>query len=257
MKNWTGLPPVDAEGGLYRERAVELKHTALLSVDMQNMECGAPLRRKLLQSKAPDPRKRYFFDRVEHVVIPNQRRLLAAARRLGIEVIYTTIESLTRDGRDRSMDHKISRIHAPRGSWEGKVIDEVAPKGDEIVIPKTASGIFNSTNIEYVLRNLDIRYLVVFGVLTEQCVESTIRDACDRGFMVTEIEDCCATYSQENHDASVRAMVGHYCRGRSTDAMIAEFEALARRGKPAKPARAKKNGARPPATRRASASAAA
>jgi ureidoacrylate peracid hydrolase len=256
MTKETGLPPIDAEGGLYRERAVELKHTALLSVDMQNMECAAALRRKALQGKAADARKRYFFDRIERVVIPNQRRLLAAARRLGIEVIYTTIESLTRDGRDRSLDHKISRIHAARGSWDGKVIDEVAPKGDEIIIPKTASGIFNSTNIEYVLRNLDVRYLVVFGILTEQCVESTVRDACDRGFMVTELEDCCATYSQENHDASVRAMVGHYCRGRTTDAMIAELEELARAGKSTRPAKAKKNGARPPAARRASASAA-
>jgi hypothetical protein len=52
-------------------------------------------------------------------------------------------------------------------------------------------------------------------------------------------------------------MVGHYCRGRSTDAMIAELEALARGGKAAKPAKARKNGARPPAVRRTSASAAA
>ncbi len=228
MANPTQLPPVDAAGGLYRERAVELAHTALLSIDMQNMECAAELRRKALQGKGGDARKRHFFDRVEKIVIPNQRRLLAAARRAGVEVIYTTIESLTQDGRDRSLDHKISRIHAARGSWEAKVIDEVAPEGDEIVIPKTASGIFNSTNIDYVLRNLDIRYLVVFGVLTEQCVESTVRDAADRGFLVTEVEDCCATYSQAKHDASIDAMVGHYARGRSTDALIAEFENLAK-----------------------------
>jgi len=143
-------------------------------------------------------------------------------------VIYTTIESLTKDGRDRSLDHKISRIHAARGSWEGKVIDEVAPAEDDIIIPKSASGIFNSTNIEYVLRNLDIRYLIVYGVLTDQCVESTVRDAADRGFMVTEVEDCCATYTPERHDASTRAMFGHYARGRTADEVIAEFDDLAK-----------------------------
>ena len=218
------LPPIDAEGGLYRERAVEPARTALLSIDMQNMECGKTLRQRARDPKSAEAKKRSFFDRVEKVVIPNQQRLLAAARAHGIEVIYTTIESLTKDGRDRSLDHKISRIHAPRGSWDAKVIDEVAPQGDEIVIPKTASGIFNSTNIEYVLRNLDIRYLIMFGVLTEQCVESTIRDAADRGFLVTQVEDCCATYSTERHETSIRAMDGHYCRLRSTDEVIAELD---------------------------------
>ena len=226
MRKSEPLPPIDAEGGRYRERAVERGHTALLSIDMQNMECGKTLRQRARDPKSDEAKKRSFFDRVEQVVIPNQQRLLAAARAHGIEVIFTTIESLTKDGRDRSLDHKISRIHAPRGSWDAKVIDEVAPQGDEIVIPKTASGIFNSTNIEYVLRNLDIRYLIVFGVLTEQCVESTIRDAADRGFMVTQVEDCCATYSTGSHEASIRAMRGHYCRTRSTDEMIAELDQI-------------------------------
>jgi hypothetical protein len=100
-------------------------------------------------------------------------------------VIFTVIESLTPDGRDRSLDHKISRLHFPKGSWEAEVIPELAPVGDEIVIPKTASGIFNATNVEYVLRNLGIEYLVVYGIMTDQCIESTVRDAADRGFLVT------------------------------------------------------------------------
>jgi len=218
------LPPIDAEGGLYRERAVEPTRTALLSIDMQNMECAAELRRRARQGGANDGEKAYFHDRLERIVIPNQQRLLAAARARGVEVIFTVIESLTLDGRDRSLDHKISRLHAPKGSWEAKVIDELGPRGDEIVIPKTSSGIFNSTNVDYVLRNLGIEYLVMFGALTDQCVESAIRDAADRGFMVTEVEDCCATYTPERHEASIRAMGGHYCRTRSTDEMIAEFD---------------------------------
>jgi signal transduction histidine kinase len=47
---------------------------------------------------------------------------------------------------------------------------------NEIVIPKTASGIFNATNVDYVLRNLGIDYLVMYGVMTDQCVESAVRD---------------------------------------------------------------------------------
>ena len=103
-------------------------------------------------------KKRAFYERVADVVIPNQARLQQAARGAGIEIIFTVIESLTQDGRDRSLDHKISDLHFPKGSWDAKVIDAVGPRGDEIIIPKTASGIFNATNIEYVLRNLGIEY---------------------------------------------------------------------------------------------------
>jgi len=220
------LPPVDAPGGAYRERPIVPARTALLSIDMQNAEYSAE---QLARARDPgDPAHRLlgFLERLEAVVLPNQQRLQAAARAAGIEVIYTVIESLTQDGRDRSLDHKISRLHFPKGSWEAQVIPAVAPQGDEILIPKTSSGIFNSTNVDYVLRNLGIEYLVIYGVMTDQCVESAIRDAADRGFLVTQIEDACAAETEAGHAGSIEAMKGHFCRTRSTDAMIAEIEAL-------------------------------
>ena len=148
-------------------------------------------------------------------------------RERGIEVIYTTIEAYTLDGRDISLDHKISGLFFPKGSWEARVIDEVGPVGDEIVIPKTASGIFNCTNIEYVLRNLGARQLVVYGVFTDQCVESAVRDAADRGFLVTLVDDCCATETEARHRRSIEAMDGHYARVRSTARLLEELDAPA------------------------------
>jgi nicotinamidase-related amidase len=217
------LPAIDAPGGAYRERPVVPARTALLSVDMQNGEFNAELLARARSPDAPESKKCAFYERVADVVIPNQIRVQEAARRVGIEIIYTVIESLTRDGRDRSLDHKISDLHFAKGSWGAKVIDAVGPQDDEIVIPKTASGIFNATNIEYVLRNLGVEFLVVYGIVTDQCVESAIRDAADRGFLVTQIEDCCAADTPENHAGSIESMRGHYCRTRSTDQMIAEF----------------------------------
>ena len=67
---------------------------------------------------------------------------------------------------------KISGIFAAKGSWEAEVIDELRPGDDEIVIPKTSSSLFNSTNCEYVLRNLGIEYVMVMGMLTDQCVRN-------------------------------------------------------------------------------------
>lgn len=223
-------PSIDAPRGAYRERAIVPGRAALLSIDMQNGEFSQQLLARSREPGSPESGKRAFYERLAEVVIPNQARLQAAAREAGVEVIFTVIESLTADGRDRSLDHKISRLHVPKGSHEAKVIDAVAPRGDEIVIPKTASGVFNATNIEYVLRNLGIDYLVVYGIVTDQCVESAIRDAADRGFLVTQVEDCCAAETPENHLASIESMRGHYCRTRGTDEMIAELTAAGREG---------------------------
>ncbi len=215
---------VEAAGASFRERAVDPARTAILSIDMQEMEVG---RRERALARQPGTKQHghaAFYERVAEVVIPAQAKVLAAARAAGVEVIFTVIESLTADGRDRSLDHKISRLHAAKGSFEAKPIPEVGPQGDEIIIPKTASGVFNATNIEYVLRNLGVDYLVVMGVVTDQCVESAIRDAADRGFMVTMIEDGCAAYGDDNHRRSVEAMDGHYARVRSADAFVDELE---------------------------------
>ncbi|MGE0726084.1 MAG: isochorismatase family cysteine hydrolase, partial [Alphaproteobacteria bacterium] len=176
------LPPIDAPGGLYREQAIDPCATALLSIDMQHAEWNPDFAARARRPDAPESRKRHLVDRIETLLIPNQQRLQAAARAARIEVVYTIIESLTRDGRDRSLDHKISRIHHPPGSAEAAILSAVGPAEDEIVIPKTASGVFNSTNIEYVLRNLGVRRLVVYGSYTDQCVVTAIRDAGDRGF---------------------------------------------------------------------------
>ncbi len=222
----SAVPAVDAPQGLYRERHVEAGKTALLSIDMQNAEWTAARQADAGIEGSPESVNRYYLDRIGNLLIPNQRRLQAAARKAGIEVIYTTIESYTLDGRDRSLDHKISNLFFPKGSWESKVIPEVAPEANDIVIPKTASGIFNCTNIEYVLRNLGIEYLIIYGVCTDQCVEGAVRDAADRGFMVTQIEDACAAYDERRHLVSISQMKGHYCRTRTTDEMLAELAAL-------------------------------
>ena len=117
-----------------------------------------------------------IFDELEKRVVPNMQRLQAGCRKAGIEVMYTLIRNLTKDGRDRSLDYKITGFSVPPGSWDGEVIDAIKPLDDEIVIPKTASNVFVSTNIDYVLRNLGTKYLVISGVVTDQCVEGAVRD---------------------------------------------------------------------------------
>ena len=102
----------------------------------------------------------------------------------------------------------------------------LAPSGDEILVPKTLSGVFNSTNIDYLLRNLGISQLVVSGIMTDQCVDMTVRDAADRGYLVTCVSDACAAATPDRH-ASALAAFGGYCWIADTASVVARFEVMA------------------------------
>lgn len=213
---------------LTREVPLDPKVSALLFIDVQNFSArrdGGEW--KDMPPEEFDAKLGWFFTEFEGRVLPNMQRLQAASRKAGIEVMYTTIESLTRDGRDRSLDYKITGFNVPKGSWDGKVLDEIAPVDDEIVLPKGSSSVFVSTHIDYILRNLGVRQLVLAGLVTDQCVESAIRDACDLGYLVTQVTDACLTYSQARHDASVAAIRG-YCRQVTTDELITELQEVAK-----------------------------
>ncbi|PZO81352.1 MAG: cysteine hydrolase [Mesorhizobium amorphae] len=208
-----------------REVPLDPKASAILFIDVQNFSVrreGGEF--KDVSDEEIAGKYGYYFSEIGNRAIPNMRRLLDAFRAAGIEVIHTTIESLTRDGRDRSLDYKITGFNVPKGSWDGKVIDELAPLDDEIVLPKSSSSVFVSTHIDYLLRNLGVRQLVLCGLLTDQCVESAVRDACDLGYLVTLVPDACATMTPERHDFSLQAISG-YCRQVTTDNLIREISA--------------------------------
>lgn len=201
------------------------EEAALLFIDVQNY-CAVREGGEFRQHKPEDfaAKLGYFFDAMERRIVPNMQRLQAACRKAGIEVMYTVIQSLTQDGRDRSLDYKITGFNVPPGSWDARVIDAIAPGEDEMVIPKTSSSVFISTNIDYILRNLGVRQLIISGIVTDQCIESAVRDACDLGYLVTLVTDACATYTPERHEAALAAIRG-YCRQRTTEEFLAEIAA--------------------------------
>lgn len=212
------------ESHLTREIPLVPEQSALLFIDVQNFSAnrkGAEFAG--LDEKQIDERYGWFFRTLEETALPNMQALQRACRNAGIEIVYTTIESLTLDGRDRSLDYKITGFHVPKGSWEGRVLEAIAPGEDEIVLPKTSSSAFISTIIDYLLRNLGVKQLVVSGLLTDQCVESAIRDAADLGYLVTQAIDACLTHSQARQEASLQAISG-YCRQLTTRQLIAELQ---------------------------------
>jgi ureidoacrylate peracid hydrolase len=209
-----------------REIPIEPAHAALLIVDVQKFNCtwnGGEYAH--LGDAEKEQRFGYFFRNLQAVALPNMVRLQQACRRGGIEVTYTVVESMTADGRDRSLDYKITGFHVPKGSPDARMVDELLPTDDEIVFPKTSSSVFISTNIDYVLRNLGTKYLIIAGCLTDQCVDSAVRDACDLGYLVTVPTDACATLSVERHEWSLRNNRG-YCRQITTQDLVEEIARL-------------------------------
>ena len=210
--------------GLNRNVPVIARQTALLVIDVQNytMENGGEYAG--MDAGEKERKYGYFFREMRSRVIPNIQSLQAAARKAKIEVIYTVIASHTQDGRDLSLDYKISGMFCPKDSYDAQVMEEIAPQGDEIVLPKTSSSVFISTNIHYILGNLGIKQLIIVGALTDQCVDSAVRDACDLGYLVTVPTDACATQSRVRHENSLANNAG-YCRQISTQALLTEIGA--------------------------------
>jgi len=231
----TDIPKEDPLRKIYRDSFIENpKHqtdlsnrdTALLCIDLQYLDAaeGHGLFKDYESSPIPLEEMQYYFQRLRKTVLPNVHNLQNCFREHELEVIHVRIQSLTRDGRDRSKGHKRLKLHAAPGSGDACFLEEVAPAGDEIVINKTASGVFSSTNIHYVLGNLGISSLYVVGVYTNECVETTVRAACDLGYLVTMVDDCCATQTPELHEASLKTLKNRYARIVDTAEALKDIE---------------------------------
>ena len=206
-------------------KSLEARDAALLTIDMQYLDAapGFGVFSDAQKSGVPLEAQEYYFGRLKETVIPNVNRLQKTFRQHRLEVIHTRIQSMTKDGRDRGAGHKRLGLHAAPGSKEAEFLPEVAPRGDEIIINKTSSGVFPTTNLYYVLNNIGISALFVTGVYTNECVSSTIREACDLGFHVSLIEDSCATVTPDLHNFTVETLRDRYCRVISTQEAIDEI----------------------------------
>lgn len=195
-----------------RIRPIVPAETALLIVDAQNW----------VMAEDQHGGRPEFHEAARGHAIANMALLIGRSREVGIEVVYTVIENLTADGRDRSLDYKLSDFFVAKGSHAAKVIDELAPGPDELVFPKSSSSLWNSTTFEYVMRNIGIDTVIATGFLTDQCVDHTIRDGADRGFHMICASDACATDTVARHEAALNAFKG-YCRMETTGSLLAEI----------------------------------
>jgi len=184
---------------------VELDHAALIIIDMQ---------RDFLEPGGFGETLGNDVSLLQAAVAP-LRKVLDAARSAKMLIIHT------REGHRPDLSdaprHKVERgepslrIGAPgpmgrilvRGEPGHDIIPELYPAGGEPVIDKPGKGAFYQTDLELMLKNREIDTLFVCGVTTEVCVNTTVREANDRGFRCIVLSDCCASYFPEFHAAGL------------------------------------------------------
>ncbi len=185
--------------------SVDLSRAALVIIDMQ---------RDFLEPGGFGEALGNDVSRLQAAVGP-LRKVLAAAREHDLLVIHT------REGHRPDLSdappHKVergdpaTRIGAigpmgrilVRGEPGHDIIPELYPLKDEPVIDKPGKGAFYQTDLELMLRNRGIDTLFVCGVTTEVCVNTTVREANDRGFRCIVLSDCCGSYFPEFHAAGL------------------------------------------------------
>lgn len=208
------------------ERPVQPDRAALLIIDMQyatGSRQGALARKLQAEGSSTGD---YRFDRIERFVLPNTLRLREQFRRLGRPVLHVTIGAALPDASDAPVHMRklFTEFHNHVGSREHEIVDELKPLPGEHVLRKTTIGAFASTNIDSLLRALGSEQLYLAGVSTNMCVETTAREAADRGYLVTLVEDACGTTHEDLHQGTMRNFQRLFGRVRSTEESLTEME---------------------------------
>ena len=199
---------------------IQRNATALLVVDMQNGFCrddgsvndiGLPAAR--LQPA------------IEPCV-----RLVAAARAAQVPIIYTRYvyrPDYTDGG--VMVTELIPDLASGKclraGTWDVEVVDELAPQDGDYVIDKNRPSSFYATGLEPILTSLGVRDLVVCGVTTNCCVETTVRDASQRDYHTFVVSDAVAEYEQDRHDVALKSMGMLFARLVKVDDVLTAWQA--------------------------------
>jgi ureidoacrylate peracid hydrolase len=191
---------------------IEASSSALLVVDMQNAFCH------------PEGGFAHVGRDVsaQGAIVPTVASLVRAAHRADVPVIWTIQEGLGED--DLAMTGKripialgrpgagIAETWCIRNTWDAELIDELGAEVEDRdhVVRKHRMSSFYSTTLDSQLRMRRIELLIVTGVNTEKCVESTVRDASFRDYDVLVVEDAVATTDQAFHADSLRKIDAYF-----------------------------------------------
>lgn len=194
---------------------IKPKKTVLIVVDMQKYQVEKDFTAYKAMNNITPGILDYFVEEVEKKVTPNLRKLIDFCHEIGILIIYTKYSSYMPDGSDLPKSGKflneftknlLGEAAFPHISHHSsEIIDELKPQDRDFVLQKNTSGTFISTRLDSFLSNMGIETVLVSGVVTNFCVHSTALEAADYGFQVVILEDCCAAWTQEIHEAALKS----------------------------------------------------
>ena len=174
---------------------------ALLVVDMQNGFCHAD-----------GSFARLGLDiAMTTGAIPGCRRLVDAAHGAGVPVIFTryVYRADFRDGGVlvQELMPAIADVGSlVVGTWDAEIVDELRPAADDFVVDKNRYSAFYGTGLEPILTSLGTTTLVVCGVTTNMCVETTVRDAMQRDYRAFVVRDATGEVTQERHEHALTTL---------------------------------------------------
>ena len=209
-----------------REVELDPKTTALVVVDMQNASGSRSHGLgKLLASQGRLQEAEYRFNRIEELIVPNIKRLLAAFRDLDATVVHVTLGPTQADFSDAPKHlrawFEATDNHA--GNAEQDIVAGLEPIAGEAVFNKVTIGAFGSTAIDSYLRAQDIEELVVTGVSTNNCVGMTAMEAADRQYGVALVSDATGTCSDDMQQWTLRSFQRLWGRVLTTNEAIKEL----------------------------------
>ncbi len=175
------------------------RRTAVVVVDMINEFCK--------------PGGRMVLPGYE-TLVPYQLSVIAAARDNGVPVIWVRDSHRRNLRRDREMLKRTP--HGAEGSWATEVIEDLGVREEEFVVFKARYSAFFQTDLDLLLKDMQIDQLVVFGVVTNICVRSTVHDAFFLGYEAVVPRDCCAATGPREQESTLYDISTHF--GIVTDA---------------------------------------
>ena len=184
-------------------------NTILVIVDMQNYYINPDSDYCRYFDELYDNSLEYLHMRCKGIVLPNIRRLINLFRNNSKKILFLKLCSHKEDRSDlHNFFHDINKKAAKEGynnlyplctDLMADITDELNPSENDLIITKTTYSPFSSTEIDTILHSEQITTLVFSGLSTSQCVETTARDASDRGYNVIHIEDAQADYDEITH----------------------------------------------------------
>ncbi len=196
---------------------VDPGHSAVLVIDVQNDFCAAGGHTEVNLGKDVAD--------CQAVVEPIER-LVAGARRAGAAIVWIKADYdrayLSPPIHARQIARGIATAYCVSGTW-GAEFYRVSPANGDVVVEKHRHNAFIGTGLDQILRDRGIRTVVVAGVQTHVCIESTLRDASARGYYVVVPGDCVGSFDRDLHDKTLRCVEMHFGDVVSADDLLAAW----------------------------------